>query len=85
MVLYILILYGAFSLLFILITGLFFSRIIKRRPLPPMLFEKPALQKDVSPESEVLKRSRSRIPLAKAKAASSMPALSFSREIAEGM
>jgi hypothetical protein len=85
MLVYLLILYGAFSLLFVLAAGLFFSRIGKRFPLPSMLSEKIAPQEASPPEAEVLKRSRSRFPLVRSKAASRVPALSFSHTRAKVM
>jgi hypothetical protein len=84
MMVYLLILYGAFSLLFVLVGGLFFSRIGKRFPLAPALSEKMASQEASPQEAAVLKRPRSR-SLVPSKAASRVPALSFSHRRAKAM
>jgi hypothetical protein len=84
MVFHLLILYVAFSLLFILMMGLFFSRIGKKFPVPPMLSEKIASQKTSPPVPEVSKPG-SRVSSEKTKVASRTPAFSFSHGPAKGI
>jgi hypothetical protein len=81
---YIFILYGAFSLLFILMMGLFSARIGKRFPLPGRLSEKMASERVLLERPEVFE-PKSQLSSEMVNVASRIPALSFSHSPAKGL